>query len=119
MFQPNFQQDNNSFISLVRLLNDLLPRRVDPSKVYTYVTAQHYGLAPSKQNAYELATKSKSFIAGSTLDHTLDSRKYVANLEIKRNTPARPTFGTPLVIPTHSIYDRPYNTNNSTNGSES
>lgn len=106
MLQQN-SPDNNNCIHLVRKLSKGLSRGESPSDIYKRETSKIYGETPNSTMMY-----------GSTLEYLNDPSKYKANLNIQNQ---RRSFSgmNPSRIPTASIYDRrPYNSNNSTNGSE-
>lgn len=117
MLQPNLR-DNNNYIHLVEKLNDGLSRGEDASKIYTLETYPYYGLTPRKQDNYNLFMAQPIIKGGSTLTNLPNPSDYKPKLNIQNQ---RRSFSgiNPSRIPTTSIYDRrPYNSNNSTNGSE-
>ena len=117
MLQPNLR-DNNNYIHLVRKLNKGLLRGEDASKIYTLETFRFFGLPPRKQDNYNLFMAQPIIEGGSTLTNLPNPSDYKANLNIQKQQRSFSGMN-PSRIPTASIYDnRPYNSNNSTNGSE-
>ena len=118
MLQLNLR-DNNNYIHLARILSEGLSRGEDASKIFTFETYRYYGLTPRKQIRYILSSTAPQIISdGSTLKNLNDPSEYKPHLNIQNQ---RRSFSgmNPSRIPTASIYDRrPYNSNNSTNGSE-
>ena len=117
MSQPNLR-DNNNFTHLVRILSDGLSRGEDASKIYTLETFRFFGLPPRKQDKYNLFMAQPIIKGGSTLKNLHDLSQYKSKLK-QPNQQRNSQDNSPLIVPTASIYDRrPYNSNNSTNGSE-
>lgn len=118
MLQLNLR-DNNNFTHLAGILSEGLSRGEDASKIFTLETFRFYGLAPRKQSGYILSSTAPQIISdGSTLTNLPNPSDYKANLNIQKQRRSLPG-NSPLIVPTASIYDRrPYNSNNSTNGSE-
>lgn len=117
MLQPNFR-DNNNYPHLAGILSEGLLYGEDASKIYTLETFRFYGLAPGKQDNYNLFMAQPIIKGGSTLTYLSDPSKYKPHLNIQNQ---RRSFSgmNPSRIPTASIYNRrPYNSNNSTNGRE-
>lgn len=117
MLQPNLR-DNNNFTHLVRELSEGLPRGEDASKIYTLKTYPYYGLSPRKQDKYNLFMAQPIIKGGSTLENLHDLSQYKSKLK-QPNQQRNSQDNSPLIVPGESIYDgRPYNSNNSTNGSK-
>lgn len=105
MLQLNLR-DNNNCIHLVGKLSEGLSCGKSPSDIYKREISKIYGETPNS-----------TMLPGSTLENLNDPSKYKAHLNIK--TTKVFTRNSPSTVPTTSIYDnRPYNSNNSTNGSE-
>ena len=117
MLQPN-SRDNNNYPHLAGKLSEGLLYGEDASKIFTLETYRYYGLAPGKQDNYNLSMAKSIIKDGSTLTNRPNPSEYKPHLNIQNQ---RRSFSgmNPSRIPTTSIYDRrPYNSNNSTNGSE-
>ncbi len=117
MLQQN-SPDNNNYIHLVGKLNEGLLRGEDASKIYTLETFRFFGLPPRKQDKYNLFMAQPIIKGGSTLENLHDLSQYKSKLK-QPNQQRNSQDNSPLIVPTASIYDRrPYNSNNSTNGSK-
>ena len=117
MLQLN-SRDNNNCIHLVGKLNEGLSRGEDASKIYTLETFRFFGLPPRKQDNYNLFMAQPIIKGGSTLENLHDLSQYKSKLK-QPNQQRNSQDNSPLIVPGESIYDgRPYNSNNSTNGSK-
>lgn len=98
--------DNNNCTHLVFFLNEGLLRGEDASDIYKKVVSNIYGETPKS-----------TMMSGSTLENLHDLSQYKSKLK-QPNQQRNSQDNSPLIVPGESIYDRrPYNSNNSTNGS--